>query len=405
LVGIDGGPIGDFLDFYLGAFGREHELELERGDNLLKVHLVRPRGGDLGAEVTLEKLRPCNNHCVFCFVDQLPPGLRRELHFKDEDYRLSFLHGNYLTLTNLKPADEARIVSQHLSPLYISVHTTEERVRTRLLGRKPCEPVLAVLKRMGGAGIRFHVQIVVVPGYNDGPGLRSTLRDLARLGRTVLSVSVVPVGLTSHRRSLPRLAPVDRAAARAIVDHLARLNSKGRAGGGTGKVYASDEMIILARRAIPAAAYYDDFPQIENGVGLVRQLLDQLPHLRVPRSLRGRHLRLVTGHLARPFLEEVAAALGRRGLKIDVITVGNTLFGPSVTASGLLPGKAILAALTDLGGCDAVVLPPDVTNADRLTLDDVSISEMGRALRVPVVVARFRLVETLKEVAVLLEGS
>ena len=405
LVAIDGTPITDFLDFYLGAFGPEHDIDVMRGSRRFAARLIRRRGADLGAEIRVGRIKPCGNRCVFCFVDQLPAGLRPELHFKDEDYRLSFLHGNYLTLTNLTRADEARIRSRHLSPLFVSVHSTDDGVRARLLGRRPAEPVLATMRRLARSGVGLHAQIVVVPGYNDGPILASTLRDLSRLGRCLLSVSVVPVGLTSHRRGLAPLRPVDAASARAIVDQVAGLNTRTRSRTSSGRFYASDEMIILAGREIPGADYYDDFPQIENGVGLVRTFLDQLDGLRVPRSLRGRRLRLVTGTLARPFLERLATRLETRGVRADVVPVVNSLFGPGVTVSGLLPGRAVLAALGGLDDCDAVVLPPDIVNADGVTLDELTPSEMARALGVPVMVAQPGLGRTLTELAGLAERN
>jgi len=393
---IDGAPTRDFLDFYLGSFAGTHRLQVMRQGRRLRVVVVREPGEDLGVDVSMGRLRPCGNRCIFCFVDQLPQGLRRELYFKDEDYRLSFLHGNYLTLTNLADADRRRIEAEHLSPLYVSVHATDPGVRARLLGRRSCEPVLDVLRRLGGRGIRFHTQVVVVPGYNDGEVLGRTLNDLVTLGPSVLSVSVVPVGLTAHRRGLAELRPVRRAAAALIVDAVARLNQRLRSTTGRGVVYASDEMFILAGRPIPGADYYDDYPQIENGVGLVRQLLDQLPALRVSSSLRAKRILLVTGLLARPFIEELAVKLRESGVRAKVKTVANSLLGRSVTVSGLLPGKAIIATLKAARGWDAALLPPDVVNSDGVTLDDVSASDMARITARPVVIGRYDLRRTIK---------
>jgi putative radical SAM enzyme (TIGR03279 family) len=402
---IDGTPINDFLDFYIAAFGPKHTVMVLRGDACHEIALRRGIAEDTGAETGLEGLKPCDNRCIFCFVDQLPPDLRPELYFKDEDYRLSFLHGNYLTLTNLRPADERRIVEMHLSPLYVSVHTTDEGVRGRLLGRRPKVPVLNALARLGRQGIRFHTQIVVVPGFNDGENLRRTLGDLSRLHRMILSISVVPVGLTRHRQRLPELRPVDRDLAVAIVDHVAKLNAAMRKKIGRGVVCASDEMFTLADLEIPPASYYDDFPQIENGVGLVRQLVDEAKTVRVPSSLRGKHVRFVTGYLARPYIEEVGARFTRRGLRVEVVAVENTLLGPTVTVSGLLPGKAMIDALRRMPRCDAIVLPPDVVNADNVTLDDIHVSLIGSGLATPVVVAHSSLKQTLKQLDSLLGRS
>jgi putative radical SAM enzyme (TIGR03279 family) len=402
---IDGAPVGDFLDFYLSSFGRRHLLGVIRRGEGREITLVRAKGGDTGLEIATGGFKVCGNKCVFCFVDQLPRGLRAALYLKDEDYRLSFLHGNYLTLTNLRAEDEARVIVARLSPLYVSVHSTDEGARARLLGRKPREPILKVLSRLGRKGIRFHAQIVVVPGYNDGAVLDRTLADLRALEAFVLSVSIVPVGLTSHRRGLPAVRPVSADAAAAIAGQVAALNASLRKKIGRGVFYVSDEMMILGGRAFPAASYYDDFPQIENGVGLVRQLIDQIKHLRVPAALRGRKVTLVTGRLAEPFLEQVARRLKRAGVAATVTAIDNSLLGPSVTVSGLLPGRAVVKALRNLPRPDVVVLPPDMLNCDMLTLDGVPLSRMSDRLNTPVVLGDHSLRETLAAIATVLRGE
>ncbi|MFH1219220.1 MAG: DUF512 domain-containing protein [Candidatus Eisenbacteria bacterium] len=398
ITGIDEIPISDFLDFYGAMFGSEHVIEVVRDRTHHYFELTRRKNQDSGVESAPAGLRACNNKCVFCFVDQLPPGLRRELYFKDEDFRLSFLHGNYLTLTNLRLADERRIGEMHLSPLYVSVHATDEDVRARLIGRKPRQPILDILARMGGAGIRFHAQIVVVPGYNDGKSIRSTIEDLLGLGEIILSVSVVPVGLTSHRQGLPMLRPMNEKQARQVVTYVAGLNASMRRKTDRGLVYASDELLILGSFDIPPTTYYDDFPQIENGVGLVRRLLDEIRTLKTPPQLRGKRLAFVTGCLAKPYMEQVASKLGATGLKAEVIAVRNTLLGPGVTVSGLVPGRAIIAALAGWARFDAVVLPPDVVNTGGLTLDDVHPRDIQRILRTPTVVGDYSIKQTLKKV-------
>ena len=402
ILEIDGSPIRDFLDFYLASFGPEHTVTVSRGRSRRRLKILRAKAEDAGVEIALEGLRPCNNKCTFCFIDQLPPGLRDDLYFKDEDYRLSFLHGSYLTLTNLGPRAEERIVRAHLSPLYVSVHSTDEKVRARLLGRTPREPILETLDRLGGQGIKFHAQIVVVPGVNSGADLTATLVEMSRRHRSVLSVSVVPVGLTFHRQHLPQVRPVDEALARTIVSHVADLNRRLHRRLGRGMIYASDELHILAGSEIPASDYYDDFPQIENGVGLVRQLLDESSRVRVPAALRGKHVRFVTGRLAQPYIDRLAARLSRGGLTVDVVQVENDLLGPAVTVSGLLPGRAISRALSATAPCDAAVLPPDVANVDGLTLDGVKVSGIESRAGMKVLVACQNLNDTLRQLASLL---
>ncbi|MFZ1947520.1 MAG: DUF512 domain-containing protein [bacterium] len=397
VTAIDRTPIRDFLDFYLAAFGPEHTLEIRREGRRLELDLNRTAPEDLGVEIGTGRAMPCGNKCIFCFVDQLPRGLRSALYVKDEDYRLSFLHGNYLTLANIKSEDEARIIQHHLSPLYVSVHSTDEAVRAELLGRRPGQAILKTLKRLAARGIRFHAQIVVVPDRNDGAALDRTIEDLVDPSAGVLSVAVVPVGLTRHRKGLTAIRPVSRAAARAVVDQAARHNRASRGRIGRGLVYAADEFFMRAGRAVPAAAYYDDFPQTENGVGLARKFMDQAAKIAAPASLRGRRLALVTGVLARPLIARLAARLRRQGVRARVAARENTLFGPTVTVSGLVSGKDALGALGSLGapGYDVVVLPPDMTNSDGLTLDDLSVGDLAAAAGSPVVVADHDLKTTL----------
>lgn len=404
VTAIDGTPVHDFLDFYLASFGTGHTVRALRRGKSGQFRLVRA-GGDTGLELETGRCKVCGNRCVFCFVDQLPRGLRRSLYVKDEDYRLSFLHGNYLTLTNLAPEDERRIVRDHLSPLYVSVHSTDEAARGRLLGRRPAEPILEVLGRLGKKGIRFHAQVVVVPGYNDGALLARTLGDLAALAEVVRSVSVVPVGLTAHRAGLPALSPVPGPTAALIAGQVARLNASMRRRTGRGMFYVSDEMIILGGRRFPPASYYDDFPQIENGVGLVRTMLDQIGGLRVPAALRGARAALVTGRLAAPFVERLARLLRRRGVPARTAAVGNRLFGPSVTVSGLLGGSDVVEALRPLREADVVVLPPDMFNCDLVTLDGMTPSEISGRLGRRVAVAGHGLQATLAGIAATLGGD
>ena len=404
VTGIDRAPITDFLDFYLASFGPEHAMTVRRGGRRREIAISRGSSDDLGIEIETGRVTPCNNRCVFCFVDQLPRGLRPALYVKDEDYRLSFLHGNYLTLTNLRPKDEVRITEHHLSPLYVSVHATDEAARARLLGRAPREAILKTLKRLAARGTRFHAQVVVVPGLNDGVCLDRTLEDLLDPGHGLLSVAVVPVGLTRHRKGLAPVRPVTQAGARAALDQVARHNRAARKLTGRGFVYASDELFILAGRPIPAARYYDDFPQMENGVGLARNFLGQVAALVPSASLRGRRLALVTGVLARPFVDRLSAKLLRSGVEASVIPVENRLFGPSVTVSGLVAGRDVLKTLAALHalktapGYDAVVLPPDMVNSNGVTLDDFSIRDLARRAGAPVVVAEASLMVTLEKV-------
>ena len=385
ILDINGMPIEDFLDLYVASFDQTYVMKYERGGKAMTAEFEREPGQPLGIEVDLDKIHECHNNCVFCFFDQMPKGLRKELYFKDEDYRLSFLHGNYLALTNLTPADEERIVEQRLSPLYVSVHSTHPEVRERLLGNKPPEHVMDTIKRLGEKGIQFHTQIVVVPGYNSGDVLRETIEELVEMDDVILSVGVVPVGLTAHREGLTDLEPVDAELAKDVVRLVRGFNHRMRDRTGNGVVYAADELFIKAGMALPQSPYYDDYPQVENGIGMLRVLLDSAYDVIVPESLREKWITFVTGTLAKPYLVEIAGILRGKGMIANVLAPDNSLFGDIVTVSGLLPGKDVAALKPRLKGFDAVVLPPDMLNADGLTLDGMKVEDLEKELGLPVV--------------------
>ena len=385
ILDINGMPIDDFLDLYVASFDQSYVMKYERGGKAMTAEFEREPGQPLGIEVDLDKIHECHNNCVFCFFDQMPKGLRKELYFKDEDYRLSFLHGNYLALTNLTPADEERIVEQRLSPLYVSVHSTHPEVRERLLGNKPPEHVMDTIKRLGEKGIQFHTQIVVVPGYNSGDVLRETIEELVEMDDIILSVGVVPVGLTAHREGLTDLEPVDAELAKDVVRLVRGFNHRMRDRTGNGVVYAADELFIKAGMALPQSPYYDDYPQVENGIGMLRVLLDSAYDVIVPESLREKWITFVTGTLAKPYLVEIAGILRGKGMIANVLAPDNSLFGDIVTVSGLLPGKDVAALKPRLKGFDAVVLPPDMLNADGLTLDGMKVEDLEKELGLPVV--------------------
>ena len=385
ILDINGMPIDDFLDLYVASFDQAYKMKYERAGKSATVDFEREAGQPLGIEVGMDDIHECHNKCVFCFFDQMPKGLRKELYFKDEDYRLSFLHGNYLALTNLAPEDEARITEQRLSPLYVSVHATHPEVRERLLGVKPPEDVVAIMKRLGEKGIQFHTQIVVVPGYNSGEVLRETIEDLVEIDDIVLSVGVVPVGLTAHREGLAEIEPVDETLAKDVVRLVRGFNHRLRDRTGNGVVYAADEFFVKAGVALPQSPYYDDYPQVENGIGMLRILLDSAAEAIVPEALREKWITFVTGTLAKPYLVEVAGILRSEGIIANVLAPHNSLFGDVVTVSGLLPGKDIASLKPRLKGFDAVVLPPDMLNADGLTLDGMTVGDLEKDLGLPVI--------------------
>jgi putative radical SAM enzyme (TIGR03279 family) len=330
-------------------------------------------------------IRECNNHCEFCFIRGLPSGLRSTLYVFDDDYRYSFLWGNFLTLTNLSEPDWARIGYQRLSPLNVSVHATDPQVRRLLLNNRHAPPIVPQLQRLATLGIRVNAQVVLCAGLNDGAVLEQTIADLAALHPAVQSVSVVPVGLTRFSRTRNIRRP-DQLEAEAAVASCERWQRELRPRLGTGFAYASDELYVLAGRpALPGPSAYDGFPVLSNGVGMLRSMLDaweQLLKTRRGPPPGSRRVALLTGQLAAPALEGMADRwLAYAGWRPDVVLVENQFFGQQVTVSGLLSGADLVRALRELPpDISDVVLPRGAFGFDgRQPLDGISAEEVGAA--------------------------
>lgn len=403
---INGQPIGDLIDFQVHAGEEQLAIEVERGGEWYEVEVERLAGEVLGIAFEDLRLRSCNNQCVFCFIHQMPKGMRRSLYFEDDDFRLSFLHGSYVTLTNVREEDIERIISQGLSPQYISVHATDPRLRQAMLGRKkPTADIMERLRRLAEGGIEMHTQVVVCPGHNDGVHLERTVRELGELYPAVRSVALVPVGLSRFRDNLPRLSPVTPELAGRYLAEAEAWGAAFKARLGERLVYAADELFLLTGHPPPVRSYYDAFPQIENGIGMVRSFLDtwEREHRRLPDSLSApAHLALVTGNLAAPFLAPIAAQLNQiGGLRVELLVVANDFFGHGITVSGLLTGQDILRRIEG-GPWDAVFLPPNCINGEGLTLDDMTVPLLQEAAGVPVAVGQYDLAGALRE---FLEGA
>ena len=371
--------------------GREFELE------------VNGLHGDLGLKWEEDKIRRCKCKCIFCFVHQQPKGMRRALYIKDEDYRLSFTHGNFITLSNVSDDDIARIIEQRLSPLYVSVHTTDDQLRGEMLGNRKLRPILPQLKRLAAAGIQLHTQVVLCRGINDGLHLAKTVLDLAALYPQVATLAVVPVGLTRYRQRLPRLRTYTRRQSGQIVSHIEMLQAQFLKTLGTRFVWAADEFYVNANREFPRLNTYEKMAQFENGVGMAREFITGFNRRR--RILRNIHSKkrvmLVTGHSAWLFLNQqvMPYLLWEFNLRVALQPVANRFWGKSVTVSGLLVGRDIIAAVKPfVRNFDTVVLPPNCLNADNLFLDDVTLREFEDAIARPVVVGSYNIAETIKEV-------
>ena len=383
LMRIGSGPARDFID--LMYYGDEDEVPLtvRRGGGEFTV--VLDGREELGIEFEPSPPRVCGNRCVFCFVDQNPKGMRAPIYLRDEDYRYSFLYGSYVTLTGLCAPDLDRIIEQHLSPLYVSVHATDPAVRMTLLGLKKPDGLMEKLERLTGAGIRLHTQIVVCPGINDGEVLERTIADLKALSLNVLSVAVVPVGLTRHREGLYPLTPVDGEHARRTIALVDRFHGLYRDEVGDGFVYCADEWYLRAGMDVPPEEYYDDYPQIENGVGMVRQFLEDTADLSYIGGRTG-SFAFVTGTSMAPLMTAFTARLSELpGIEARTVGVVNDFYGDTVTVSGLLTGGDIGRALAGTESHETVVLPPNCLNDDGLFLDGLTPDDLSHQLGVTVV--------------------
>jgi putative radical SAM enzyme (TIGR03279 family) len=387
LLAVNGRALEDFLDWEFLTADERFVLatRLPTGD-AVEYDIERPEGLPMGVTLEPPRIRRCGNHCDFCFVDGNPGGLRSPLYIRDDDYRLSFRYGNFATLTNLKPWDLERIIEYRLSPLYVSVHATDPTTRRWLLRNPEAPEIIPQLGWLGERGIAFHTQVVLVPGVNDGAQLERTLADLYGLGPTVLSVSVVPVALTefSKHRLVRELT---RDECRAALGAVGRMATRALAERGQPWSFGADDLYLQAGEPLPGPEWYGDFEQRENGVGSVRFLqtriaaaVDRLP------DLAGKRIGVVTGKAMAPLmpqvLTDVAATTGGR---FELVVVENSLFGPSVTTAGLLPGAEIERALTGRGGdLDFVLLPAEAVNDDLVFVDDVSADELAARVPMPV---------------------
>jgi putative radical SAM enzyme (TIGR03279 family) len=388
IVAINGQAVRDAIDFQFHAADERLALTVERAG---ASHALRMTCGTGSVGVELEAPRPgeiatCANKCVFCFIHQLPKGMRKSLYVKDDDFRLSFLHGNYITLTDLGEAELTRIETQRLSPLYVSVHATDPALRWELLGRpRASAEILPRLERLAKAGIRMHAQIVLCPDWNDGAQLARTVHELAPLHPHVATTAIVPVGLTAHRERLPSLRTLTDAEARALVTTVHDWQATFAARLGSRFVFLGDEVYLQAGVPLPEADAYEGFLIAEDGIGLVRRFEDGFA--RAARRLRPRpsaRVTVVSGELYAPRLARLVASLpGRRA---SVAAVPNRHFGGSVSVAGLLTGGDIqrqLASLSDLG--EAVLVPAvAVRDGDGVFLDDVTPADLARDLGVPV---------------------
>lgn len=376
IISINGHEIRDEIDLIF--YGSEPFLEvlIKRKDEFIKINIKNEKQSDLGIILKPFKIKTCKNRCIFCFVTQLPKGLRRSLYIKDEDYRMSFLYGSYITLTNISENDKRRIVQQRLSPLYISVHSTNKEIRNTLLGNPDAPDIMKDIKFFASHKIRMHAQIVLCPGYNDDKELKKTIEDLYKFYPYISSIAVVPVGVTAYRKE--KIKTVGRDDAIKAIEIIQKFQTRFKRKHGDGIVYAADELYIKAEQSFPPLSDYGDLPQVENGVGMIPLFMHRAKRLKIPTLFNSRRFVTFTGISFYPYLMKFAERLNSNGINIEVIPIQNTFFGPTVTVTGLLTGRDIISALTGVLKEDDILLIPNVTlrEADEMFLDDVSVQDI-----------------------------
>ena len=393
LIKINGNEIRDVLDYQFYIKDTKLVLLLKEESGKSKIIVIRKEEyEDIGLEFEtylMDKQRHCKNKCIFCFIDQLPEGLRESLYFKDDDSRLSFLFGNYITLTNLTDEEAERIIEMHISPVNISVQTMNPELRVKMMINPHAGESLKYLYKFAEAGIAVNTQLVLCPGINDGDELEFSIKELFKLYPAVQSIAAVPVGLTDHRDGLYPLEPYNEKTAAEVIDIIDRCNAEFEKEHGERIAFAADEFYIKAGRKMPDADYYNGFPQLENGVGLWALLISEFDDALAECEIESleRKATIVTGKAAYPLIKSLAdkAMKKIKGLEINVVAAENKLFGKMITVSGLLCGRDIADAVSGMDLGDELIIPPNcLRNEGDMFLDDMTVAQLSEKLGVEV---------------------
>lgn len=392
---ISGEPVIDQIDYQaLTAFRSFPMQVLRENGERTTLHVRKQDWEPLGItldQTIVSKPRPCANHCIFCFIDQMPPNMRDTLYVKDDDWRLSLMMGNYITMTNISERELDRIIRRRVSPLYISVHATDPELRCRMLRNRNAGLIMDRLRLLAKNGLRFHCQVVMCPGWNDGPQLERTLNDLHSLHPFAQSVALVPVGLTRFREGLDVIEPYNKETASQVVRMVEELQKRFLREIGTRFVFPSDEFYCLSQLPLPDDETYEDYPQIENGVGMLRMFetdlrfaIEDEPVEQTP----PRQLVIACGTSVAPYMQGWCDRYAPQGTKVRVHPIINHFFGESVTVSGLITGRDLLEQLKD-EQCDEILIVRDmIRNEGDMFLDDITVAEVRQALPAPLRIVR-----------------
>ncbi|MCH7955134.1 MAG: DUF512 domain-containing protein [Candidatus Marinimicrobia bacterium] len=389
LVSVNGCGVSDIIDYRFLATDDNVDVVIKRNNKEVAFEIEKHPDDDMGISFVPKQYKSCCNKCVFCYVDQLPAGMRLSLYFRDGDYRLSFLHGNFVTLTNTSWKELERIVRQRLSPIYISIHVTDPETRKFMLGIDFDDDILKKIAYLDENNIEMHSQVVLCPGMNDGDILENTIKDIWNYRKNVRSMAVVPIGLTKHRDGLTKIDPVTPDYAREMLKNGAKWDTEFPRSDGKRFVYLSDEWYIMAGEPVPEEEYYDEFPQLDNGIGLVREFISELDKAKTkfPNRLNEpKEITLVTGTLAEGILnEQLLPALEKiENLKVKLLVAKNTFLGESVTIAGLLSAQDLIRTLQEGEPIGEVFLPPRILNSDGFFLDNMRPEDISKVCGLPV---------------------
>lgn len=407
LLSVNKEEVKDVLDYKFLTTDENLSIEIQKSDDAKRhYNIQKDYDDDIGLVFEndlMDDIKKCKNKCIFCFIDQMPENMRNSLYVKDDDYRLSFLEGNFVTLTNLDEEDIQRIIDMHLSPLYVSVHALDPKVRCTIMKNPNAAKIYDILKQLTDNGITVNCQIVLVRNVNDGDVLDDTLKGLSDLYPGVNSVAIVPAGITKYRKRLFEILPWDKGSSTNVVNSVNRYQNDMREKNGTSFVYASDEFYVMAQMAVPDAEFYEDFAQMENGVGLISKFQDEFMHSVVKYSKKkpeNPHISIATGESAYEFIKKLSDILANKfSMTIDVFRIKNNYFGQSITVAGLITGGDLIAQLKGNIKTKKLLIPEVMLREGKDTfLDDVKVSDVEKELAIKIIVTKINGEDLIKKV-------